>query len=57
MEDEGAQWSSGGPYNSGKDLIPLLVTDKYDPSTALSFTSLPCMITMVYYLPSYSNRT
>jgi len=28
------------PSSSGKDLIPLLVTDKYDPSTVLSFTNL-----------------
>jgi len=36
--------------------IPLLVTDNYNPSTVLSFTSSPCMITMVYHLPSYSKQ-
>jgi len=28
------------PSSNGKDLLPLLVTDKYDPSTVLSFINL-----------------
>ena len=52
VEEEGVDWSpngSGRSSDSGNDPIPPLVTDKYNPSTVFSCTSLSYMVTMIHH--------